>query len=125
MPSISYRVRVGEPQLHALDVEATVTDDSPLADLCFYLPVWAPGSYLIREFARHVGGFAAPADDARAGRAMKVRKNAWRIEHGGARAVTVRYRVWANEMTVRTNHVDATHAFLSGPALLMTVEGLE
>ena len=82
---------------------------------------WTPGSYLVREYARHVEGLAAdpPA------RATKVRKNAWRVATGGASRVTVRYRVHAGELTVRTNHVDASHAFLVGAALFSCVEGRE
>jgi predicted metalloprotease with PDZ domain len=124
MPSISHRVRLREPGLHLLDVETTVRDASPLPPLTFFLPVWAPGSYLVREFARHVEAFSAEAG-GREARARKVRKNAWHVAHEGARAVTIRYRLWANELSVRTNHVDATHAFLNGAATFMAVEGFE
>ena len=83
------------------------------------MPAWTPGSYLLREYARHVEGFTVDAP----GRAKKVRKNAWRIETREAARIVVRYRVYAGELTVRTNHVDDTHAFLVGAALFLGVEG--
>ncbi len=85
------------------------------------MPVWTPGSYLIREYSRHLAAFTVEAP----GRAAKVRKNAWQIETGGAARVVIRYRVYAGELTVRTNHVDESHAFLVGAALFLGVEGHE
>ncbi len=86
-----------------------------------FMPVWTPGSYLVREYARHVEGFAAVTPAS----ARKIRKNAWRIGTAGAGPVVVRYRVYANEMTVRTSHVDESHAFLVGAALFLGIEGHE
>jgi predicted metalloprotease with PDZ domain len=116
--SIVHRVSIPAPQTHLVHVETILSGDLPDA-LVLFMPVWTPGSYLIREYARHVEGLAAtpPA------RAVKIRKNAWRVETGGARRVHVRYRVYANELTVRTSHVDETHAFLVGAALFLGVEG--
>jgi predicted metalloprotease with PDZ domain len=85
------------------------------------MAVWTPGSYLVREYARHVESFAAEAP----ARASKVRKNAWRIETGDGSRVVVRYRVYAGELTVRTSHVDDSHAFLVGAALFLAIEGYE
>src|SRR5207237_330169 len=52
----------------------------------------------------------------------KVRKNAWRVDPGGAREAVVRYRLYCNELTVRTNHVDDTHAYLNGAPTFLAVE---
>jgi predicted metalloprotease with PDZ domain len=116
--AIAHRLAIPSPESHLVEVETTVTGDLP-AELVLFMPVWAPGSYLVREYARHVEGLAAEAP----ARTTKVRKNAWRVETPrGARSVVVRYRVYANELTVRTSHVDETHAFLVGAALFLGVE---
>ncbi|MGD0524978.1 MAG: PDZ domain-containing protein [Polyangiaceae bacterium] len=115
---VTYRLSIPAPLSHFVEVEAVVSG-APAAELVLFMPVWAPGSYLVREYARHVEGVTAEAP----ARATKVRKNAWRVETGGASRVAVRYRVYANELTVRTSHVDETHAFLVGAGLFLGVEG--
>jgi predicted metalloprotease with PDZ domain len=96
--------------------------DAPLPEvLVLFMAVWTPGSYLVREYARHVEGLDADAP----AHAVKVRKNAWRIETRGARQIVVRYRVYAGELTVRTSHLDETHAFLVGAGVFLGVEGHE
>ena len=86
------------------------------------MPVWTPGSYLIREFERHVQDFAADAG----GRQLewtKVNKNTWRVRTNGARQWRATYRVYANELTVRTNELNSDHAFWNNAALLMYPDG--
>jgi predicted metalloprotease with PDZ domain len=129
--TVEHRVRLAEPRNHLVAVETSVgtADGSPLPDaIVLFMPVWTPGSYLVREYARNVEGLATEsAGPALAGQAhaTKVRKNAWRVETAGAARVTVRYRVYAGELTVRTCHVDDSHAFLVGAALFLGVEGHE
>ncbi|MGA2450443.1 MAG: PDZ domain-containing protein [Polyangiaceae bacterium] len=119
---IVHRVRIKSPATQLVRVETTIVSDDPLPSaLVVSMPVWTPGSYLVREYARHVESFAvAPPALFR-----KVRKNAWRIEPGPSTALVFSYSVYAGELTVRTNHVDETHAFLVGAALFMAVEGHE
>jgi predicted metalloprotease with PDZ domain len=120
--SIVHRVSFPDPQTHIVHVRTTLGPaDPPQDSLVLFMPVWTPGSYLVREYARHVEGFEAETP----ARATKIRKNAWRIEPAGNSSVTVRYRVYAGDLTVRTNHVDETHAFLVGAALFLAIEGSE
>jgi predicted metalloprotease with PDZ domain len=116
--SIVHRVSFPTPHSHVVHVETVLSGDLP-EQLVLFMPVWTPGSYLVREYARHVEGLAVtpPA------RVAKIRKNAWRVDTHGARRVDVRYRVYANELTVRTSHLDESHAFLVGAALFLGVEG--
>jgi predicted metalloprotease with PDZ domain len=118
---IRYTLRFPAPHTHYVDVEATYpTSRQPAIEI--YMAVWTPGSYLIREYERHVEGVAATAD----GKAVpieKSRKNRWRITTGGAGAVTVRYKVYAREMTVRNNWVDAGFAMLNGAPTFLTLVG--
>lgn len=86
------------------------------------MPVWTPGSYLIREYARHVEDFAAASGTA-ALRWSKLNKNTWRIDANGASEITVKYNVYSNELTVRTNELNDEHAFWNNGATLMFPAG--
>jgi predicted metalloprotease with PDZ domain len=109
------------PHTHLFEVEISV-EPSGREALEFVLPSWTPGSYMIREYARHVQAFAAHADGTPAAW-TKSAKDAWRVETGGAQRVVVRYRVHAFDLTVRTCHLDGTHGFFTPAALLMFVDG--
>lgn len=122
---ISYTVAMTKPHTHLLEVEIRVKIAANLqvpneSDLV--MPVWTPGSYLIREYARHVQDFAADAG----GRALgwtKVNKDTWRVKTDGARQWRATYRVYANELTVRTSELNSDHAFWNNAALLMYPAG--
>ena len=116
---IVHRVALTDAAAHLVTVETTVIDEHPLPDpLELMFAVWTPGSYLVREYSRHVEGFVSEEHEV-----AKARKNRWSVRHGGAREVTVRYRVYCAELTVRTNHVDATHVFLNGAPTFAAVAG--
>jgi predicted metalloprotease with PDZ domain len=122
-PRLHYRVSMPQPSNHLFEVELTLSPWSA-GTLEVRLPVWTPGSYLVREYARHVQDVEAL--DA-AGQPLpwrKLRKNAWSIETLGHPTVVIRYRVFACELSVRTNHLDASHGFFTPAALLMFVPGL-
>lgn len=120
---IHYHLAITQPAQHLLDIAIDVTDVAG-TQLDLVLPTWTPGSYLIREYARHVQEFAATVDDV-AVPWQKIDKQTWRVTLGDApaRTVRVRYRVYGNELTVRTNHVDDTHAHVIPAATLMAVAG--
>jgi predicted metalloprotease with PDZ domain len=87
------------------------------------MPVWTPGSYLIREYARHVQDFAVKDTTGRALTWEKISKNTWQIDTKGAKEIVVTYRVYSNELTVRTNELNDEHAFWNNAALLMFPAG--
>ena len=122
---ISFTVSMPEPWTHLLRVEMRMQVPANLNvpnDTDLIMPVWTPGSYLIREFERNVQDFAADAN----GRAldwMKVNKDTWRVKMNGARQWRVTYRVYANEFSVRTNELNTDHAFWNNAALLMYPDG--
>jgi predicted metalloprotease with PDZ domain len=123
-PEISFTVSMPKPYTHLLEVEMRLRHTARLpAQVNLIMPVWAPGSYLIREFERHVQDFQATEAGGRALQWQKTNKNTWRIETGGARELRVTYSVYANELSVRTNHVDDRHANWNNVALLMYPEG--
>lgn len=120
--AITYTLRFPDAATHYVDVEASYPTDGQ-AQIELMMAVWTPGSYLVREFARHVEAVEAVAP---AGRPVKTRKNRWAIETGGAARVTVRYRVYGREMSVRTNWIESRFALLNGaPTFLTLVDGLQ
>jgi predicted metalloprotease with PDZ domain len=120
--NVTHRLSFPAPHTHLIEVETTIEADAPLASpLTLFMPVWSPGSYLVREYARHVEGMRAEGGATVA----KVRKNGWTVDAKGATRAVVRYRLYANELTVRTNHLDETHAFLNSAAVFLAVEGHE
>lgn len=119
--NVEYSLAIGGPAQHLLDVTIDVTDIRTQY-LDFVLPTWTPGSYLIREYSRHVEEFGASADGV-ATAWQKIDKQTWRVATGRSDQITVMYRVYANELTVRTNHVDDTHAHVVPAATFMYVDG--
>jgi predicted metalloprotease with PDZ domain len=124
-PEISYTVAMPKPWTHLLEVEMRVQIPANVNapnENDLIMPVWTPGRYLIHEFGRNVQDFAADAN----GRAVdweKVNKDSWRVKTNGARQWRVTYRVYANELTVRTNELNSDHAFWNNAALLMYPDG--
>ncbi|WP_240755190.1 PDZ domain-containing protein [Pedobacter sp. SYP-B3415] len=119
---IAFEVSFREPQAHYAEVEMSLSGLSKnFVDV--KMPVWTPGSYLVREFEKSVEGFAATASGKKL-RVEKVRKNAWRIFNGSAKNVRISYRVYAFELSVRTPYIDADHAFLSPTGIFMHPDGM-
>jgi len=119
---ITYTIAMPEPHTHLFHM--TVEVDAPAGpELDLVLPAWTPGSYMVREFARHVQEFSA-ADGAGAALPWrKVAKDTWRVETGVAARVVARYKVYANDLTVRTSHLDGTHGYFNGANVFMYVPG--
>jgi predicted metalloprotease with PDZ domain len=117
---IRYTVSFPAPQTHYVDVEASLpTASQPAIDVM--MAVWTPGSYLVREYSRNVEGVTARGPGGGALPVIKTVKNRWRVTTGGAPRVTVSYRVYSREMTVRNNWVDADFAMLNGAATYVTL----
>ncbi len=116
------RFHVGLPQRQAHRVQVRMTVDGLIGDeFEISMPVWTPGSYLVREFARNVLDLEARDPEGEPLPVSKTNKNTWRIASGGRETVTVEYTLYANELSVRTNHVDDAHAFLSPAATFFYV----
>ncbi len=116
-----YRVSLPEPHSHLFHVEMDV--DRPGEEAVLAMPVWTPGSYLVREFARHLEGIEAEDGSGRRLPLARLDKHRFRVRTGAAERLRVRYRVYANELTVRTNHLDGQHGYFNGAALFLYAEG--
>jgi predicted metalloprotease with PDZ domain len=120
---VQYTLSFPNPQDHYVFVEMKIAHKDQ-TELKLFMPVWTPGSYMLREFSRHVDLFTAEDLSGKQLSWQKVNKNNWKIQAKGTDTIVVRYRVYANEWTVRTSHVDADHAMLNGASVMMGVEGL-
>ncbi|PSP31899.1 MAG: peptidase M61 [Cyanobacteria bacterium QS_8_48_54] len=123
-PTIHYQVAMSQPESHLFEVTLQVKGWQTSA-LDLKMPAWTPGSYLVREYARQVQDFSAEARDGQPLSSRKLSKNHWQIDTESASEITVRYRVFANELSVRTNHLDASHGYFNGAALFFFISGLE
>jgi predicted metalloprotease with PDZ domain len=123
MARIQYRLHLPDPRTHLIAVEMAVEDVRAPADLV--MPSWTPGSYLMREFPRNVVQFEAMDGARRPLASHKTDKNTWRVDAPADGTLRARWVVNADELTVRTSHVDGTHASVVGAGVFMYVQGLQ
>jgi predicted metalloprotease with PDZ domain len=117
---LRYTVSFPEPHTHYADISVAVpTSGRPEVELM--MAVWTPGSYLVREFSRNVEGVTAASPDGRALEVEKSDKNRWRVITRGAATVTVKYKVYGREMSVRTNWIESSFALLNGAPTFLTL----
>ena len=117
--SINYLVAMSQPETHLFEITLHLTN-YPLSIINLKMPVWTPGSYLVREYCKNLQDFTAFAGTEPLSW-QKISKNHWQIETGNASEVIIRYRIFANELTVRTNHLDTTHGYFNGAALFLKI----
>lgn len=119
---ITYTIAMPMPHSHLFHVQIEI-ERNETGEIRLSLPAWTPGSYMIREFARHVQEFQAV--DAQGVRLpwRKIRKDCWQIEAGAASRVIVTYKVYAFDLTVRTSHLDGSHGYFNGANVFMYVHG--
>lgn len=122
-PEIDYTVSMSRPATHLLEVEMRVKWSQMPEMTELKMPVWTPGSYLVREYARHVQEFGVKDSQGANLKWQKTSKNTWQVETKGVREFVAKYLVYSNELTVRTNELNAEHAFWNNGALLFFVKG--
>lgn len=131
-PQITYTLSMPQPANHYFEVEMKLSQIAGPANLKkngyidLKMPVWTPGSYLIREYAKNVEDFRATVGGKPAP-VEKIRKNTWRISTRDAVGddITVRYRVYAYELTVRTSFLDDTHGYVNGASMFLFNDALK
>jgi predicted metalloprotease with PDZ domain len=130
-PSITYVLSMPEPQTHYFEVElqlknsATATNAKKNGYVDIKMPVWTPGSYLIREYAKNVEAFTATSTGTdKIVPSEKIRKNTWRV-YTAEDNLTIRYRVYANELTVRTSFIDIDHGYVTPASMFMYHDALK
>ena len=106
---------------HLFEVELALPAEAVASGAVAALPAWTPGSYLVRDYARFVDRVRIL--EGRKERSLeKLDKQRWQLP-ASARDLTVKYRVYGNDLTVRTNHLDATHAQIIPAATFLYLEG--
>lgn len=121
---VNYTLKMEKPQNHYYQVEMSL-EDFKEKELTIKMPVWAPGSYLVREFAKNMNQVKAKDEKGNALKVTKMTKNAWKIEKGKAKKVIVNYEVYAFELSVRTSFLDLSHGFVSGSGIFCYVDGFK
>ena len=123
MPEIIYRLTMPEPHTHLFGVEMRVEGvDGPVE---LVMPTWTPGSYMVREFARHVLSLRAEDGAGAALRWTRADKQTWRVDAPADGTLRVRYRVYAHELSVRSSHLDASHGYVNGASTFLYAAGRE
>jgi predicted metalloprotease with PDZ domain len=119
---IRYAIVPKHPEAHLFEVSCTLDDPDPGGQR-FALPAWIPGSYLIRDFARHVVTIRAQSG-RRAVQLVKLDKHTWNADPVRG-PLTVTMEVYAWDLSVRGAHLDTTHAFFNGPSVFLRILGQE
>ena len=117
----SYTVDLSDALNHYITV--TMTGEATGDETEVMMAVWTPGSYLVREYAKHIDRIQATTATGR-GRPLaieKTKKNRWKIDTSRAKKFRVTYRLYCNEISVRTNWVGQSYAVLNGAPTFLTI----
>ena len=117
-----YSISLKNPGAHLFEVRLVVANPDPTGQ-AFSIPAWIPGSYMIRDYAKHVVSIRAEADDLEI-ELLKVDKSSWQAEACEA-PITLIAEIYANDQNVRGAHFDTTHAYFNGPCVFPAVVGQE
>ena len=116
---IVYHIRFADRKNHYAEITATCpTDGREHVDLM--MATWTPGSYLVREYARHIDSISATDDSGTAVEIRKTSKNRWRVTSGQGSHIRVSYRLYCRIMSVRSNWVDRNYALINGAPTFLT-----
>ena len=89
------------------------------------LPTWIPGSYLIREFSKHIESVRAYDEEGRLLEIQKFEKNKWRLFNTDHELITVEYDVYAYDLSVRGAYVDQNRLYVNPACACLGLEGQE
>lgn len=126
---LKYKIIIEKPSTHQVRVIIEGKKESNEKKLDFFLPRWSPGSYLIREYSRHLSLLVAQTKNGERLNLEQTDTSVFKIDweksdlknQKESDEFTLSYLVYCHELTVRTSHVDDSHAFLHLPTLLMGV----
>jgi predicted metalloprotease with PDZ domain len=123
--AIHYRIEIADLQAHLFKITLTLAEPAALQKVS--LPVWIPGSYLVREFAGHLQGLKGKQGNRAlaAGLIEQLDKCSWQVRCAPARPLVLVYEVYANDHSVRTAILGDARGFFNGTSLCLRVEGQE
>ena len=118
---VNYKLKMTNPQSHYFEVEM-ILEGLTDKQIEVKMPVWAPGSYLVREFSKNVNQVLAFDENKVAIKTVKTAKNTWQLQNAlKGKRISITYQVYAFELSVRTSFLDLTHGFVSGSGVFMYV----
>ncbi|HVZ45535.1 MAG TPA: peptidase M61 [Ramlibacter sp.] len=120
--SVHYRVEPAEPNAHLFHVTLTIA--APEVPQRLSLPVWIPGSYLVREFSRHLQKLAA-RQDGKPVAVQQLDKCNWQVDCVPSSPLVLTYEVYAFDNSVRTAWLDSQRGFFNGTSVCLKAHGLE
>ncbi len=117
-----YSIRPKDPAAHLFEISVTVERPDSKGQI-FAMPAWTPGSYMIRDYARHVIAIRAESDDREVA-VTKLDKDRWQA-NVVKRPLTLTAEIYAYDRSVRGAHLDTTHAYFNGTCVFPAVVGQE
>lgn len=124
----SYKVEIKEPKNHYVVVTFELSHPQMPKECKVFLPSWSPGSYLMREYAKHLRCLKVTNQVGEELQVTFCSKSSWVIDIEKSKTqqttnkIMISYEVYCHEVSVRTSFIDTTHAFLHGPSYLMGLE---
>ena len=119
---ITYKVELHDLNAHLFQVTLTIPE--PAITQHVSLPVWIPGSYLVREFAKNLQKLTASQGKKQLD-AIQADKCSWQIDCDSTQPLEITYQVFAHDHSVRTAWLDDTRGFFNGTSMCLRVEGQE
>lgn len=129
---LKYIIEIANPHTHLVNISLDAVLDKSLKKATFFIPSWSPGSYLMREYGRNIKEIKA--EDSKGVRLYleQLSKSEWEVDlnhpsfpseaFGEDGKIRINYSIYCHELTVRTSHVDNTHAFLHGPSVYLSLK---
>jgi len=117
---ISYSISINHPNNHLFSVTLKIDTPDPAGQI-LHLPSWIPGSYMIRDFSRNIVSLRAHSS----GKTLfmkKLDKASWQVESCSG-PLLLEYEIYALDLSVRSAHLDNTHAFFNGTSLFLETAG--
>ncbi len=123
-PATPLHYRIEPADLHAHLYHITLTIAQPAAQQRVALPVWIPGSYMVREFAKNLQNLRA-TQGRRSVLVQQLDKATWQVDATPGKPLVLSYAVYALDNSVRTAWLDASRGFFNGTSLCLQVAGQE
>jgi predicted metalloprotease with PDZ domain len=120
LAALTYCVEASDRHAHLFHV--TLTIDEPQAQQRVSLPVWIPGSYLVREFSKNLQHLTASQGRTRLA-VEQLDKCTWKMDSKPGKPLVLRYQVYAHDHSVRTAWLDAERGFFNATSVCLKVEG--
>jgi predicted metalloprotease with PDZ domain len=121
-PTIQYRICPSQPEAHLFSVSCTIKEPDSQGQRVS-MPAWIPGSYMIRDFAKNVICLKAETNGQPL-EVIKLDKSTWQCAPCNAPLI-LSYDIYAWDLSVRTAHLDQTHAYFNGTSVFLQVHGQE